>query len=56
MPAGTYRLVVGLYDATGRRAVAAGPDNQHLPDDQVLLTHLNVLRRDRYNFMPLLLR
>ena len=54
MPAGKYRLVVGMYDAAGQRVAAYGPDEDRLVDDQVMLGTLIVICRDRYNYLPLL--
>jgi hypothetical protein len=56
MRAGTYPLVAGLYDATGQRVPACGPDGQRLAADQVVLGRLEVLRQDYQNFVPLFAR
>jgi len=53
MPAGDYRLVAGLYDATGQRVIAAGPDGQRLADDQIELGRVSVARLDKHSFIPL---
>jgi hypothetical protein len=37
VPAGTYRLAVGLYDRTMTRLAATGPDGQRLPADRAIL-------------------
>ncbi len=37
VPAGAYRLAVGLYDRTVTRLPATGPDGQLLPDDRLIL-------------------
>ena len=37
VPAGTYRLAVGLYDRTVTRLPATGPDGERLPDERVIL-------------------
>ena len=54
-PRGTYRLVVGMYDATARRPAVAGPKGERLASDQILLDHVPVVRLERRGFFPLYL-
>lgn len=51
-PAGTYRLLAGLYDAAGNRVAATGPSGDRLVADAIPLGEVTVLRRDRRNFVP----
>jgi hypothetical protein len=38
IPAGTYRLAIGMYDAdTGERLAAYGPDGERLDQDRIIL-------------------
>ncbi|NOZ28197.1 MAG: hypothetical protein GXP39_09125 [Chloroflexi bacterium] len=53
LPAGTYALAVGLYDAEGRRPATYGPDGERLPADRVVLDRIRVIRRDQKAFIPL---
>jgi hypothetical protein len=55
-PRGTYRLVAGMYDATGQRSAAVGPGGERLASDQVLLDHVTVVRLEKRGFFPLYLR
>jgi hypothetical protein len=46
VPAGTYRLAVGLYDpTTGQRLPAVGPDGGRLPQDRVVLEEVVTVER-----------
>lgn len=55
MPAGDYRLLVGLYDAAGVRLAAFGPDGTRLAADQVFLESIRVTRLERRGFLPALM-
>lgn len=55
MPAGVYRLLTGLYDATGQHVAATGPDGQQLADDQIELGCVTMARLDKRNYIPLAL-
>ncbi len=53
MPAGRYRLVVGMYNAAGRLP-AADPVGVRLRDDEIMLGEVTVVRQDRRNYIPLI--
>ncbi|MCX6032311.1 MAG: hypothetical protein NT169_23830 [Chloroflexi bacterium] len=55
-PRGTYRLVVGMYDAADQRPAVVGPGGERLAFDQILLDHVPVVRLERRGFFPLYLR
>jgi hypothetical protein len=55
MPAGDYRLIVGLYDAVGVRVAAFDPDGARLTADQVFLERIRVARLERRGFLPILM-
>jgi 4-amino-4-deoxy-L-arabinose transferase-like glycosyltransferase len=55
MPAGDYRLIVGLYDAVGVRVAAFDPDGARLTADQVFLERIRVTRLERRGFLPILM-
>ena len=42
-PVGEYRLIVGMYDLkTGQRLAAVDKEGNHLADDAIMLTSINV--------------
>ena len=42
-PVGEYRLIVGMYDLkTGQRLAAVDKEGNHLADDAIMLTTINV--------------
>jgi hypothetical protein len=44
-PAGTYRLLVGLYDlSTGERLAAIDENGQRFPDDAIYLSSIEIVR------------
>jgi hypothetical protein len=55
LAAGVYRLVIGLFQATGERAPASNPSGERLAADQLVLAEITVVQQSNRSYVPLFL-